>query len=194
MKKFIIKFSLIGSVLCSSAVYAQSNSDTLREIVDTYRSNPQRLNDFVAQGDGTVVDKRTGLQWMRCGLGQTWTGKTCEGEGKKYTWEEAKKQTLDFAKHNDWRVATLPELETLVYCSSGKDMGREYNLDPCDDEYQVPTIADAMFPNTKDDIYWSSSIGSDEDESALGIGFYYGATHSDYKSEKHYVRLVRNQN
>ncbi len=197
IEKSIIKLSLMSCILLVSTIYADANEPKkitspagLSKIADSYRSKAQRLKDFVVQGDGTVVDKRTGLQWMRCGLGQTWTGKTCEGEAKKYMWEEAKKQTLNFAQYNDWRLATLPELETLVYCSSGKDMGREYILDPCDGEYQVPTIADEIFPNTKDEIYWSSSIDTDDDDAALRIGFYDGSTHNDYKSEKHYIRLV----
>ena len=31
-------------------------------------------SDFTDNGDGTVTHQKTGLTWMRCALGQTWTG------------------------------------------------------------------------------------------------------------------------
>lgn len=62
-------------------------------------------------GDGTVTDVITGLQWMRFSLGQEWIGGVCKGEAKKYPWQAA----LDAAKalnlkggyagRQDWRVS-----------------------------------------------------------------------------------------
>jgi hypothetical protein len=34
---------------------------------------------FADNRDGTVTDNGSGLMWMRCALGQSWTGKTCTG-------------------------------------------------------------------------------------------------------------------
>ncbi len=56
----------------------------LMAITDNYRSQAGREQDFVPQDDGTVIDKRTGLQWMRCSLGQTWTGTMCSGHPDAY--------------------------------------------------------------------------------------------------------------
>ena len=36
-------------------------------------------SDFIDNQDGTVTHKSTGLTWMRCAMGQTWTGSTCTG-------------------------------------------------------------------------------------------------------------------
>lgn len=45
---------------------------------------------FYASKDGSMVwDEATGLVWARCSLGQTWTGKTCAGDGSKHTFDEA---------------------------------------------------------------------------------------------------------
>ncbi len=34
---------------------------------------------FLDHGNGTVTDQHTGLTWMRCKLGQTWSGNSCLG-------------------------------------------------------------------------------------------------------------------
>jgi len=34
---------------------------------------------FTDNGDGTVTDQATGLQWKRCSEGQDWSGGTCTG-------------------------------------------------------------------------------------------------------------------
>ncbi len=169
----------------------------LMAITDNYRSQADREQDFVLQGDGTVIDKRTGLQWMRCSLGQTWTEAMCSGHPDAYNWLQAKKQATNFAGYNDWRLATRFELETLVYCSSAKDKGRKggdrwFGLDWCDDNYQRPTISQKAFPDTeKHAFYWSSSPYADYDSNAWGVDFYYGYDDFSYKDNNHFVRLVR---
>ncbi len=168
----------------------------LMAITDNYRSQANREQDFVPQGDGTVIDKRMGLQWMRCSLGQTWTETMCSGEANKYDWQQANAQTRNFAGYSDWRLPTHFELETLIYCSSGKDKGREgenrrFYLDWCAGNYQRPTIGQKAFPDTKDGFYWSSSPHADYDSNAWGVDFYYGYDDFSYKDNNHFVRLVR---
>lgn len=75
---------------------------------------------YIENGDGTVTDTVTQLQWMRCSLGQTWNGAGCSGEQKEMTWEEAKGKTARYAGHGDWRTPSIEELRTLVYCSNGQ--------------------------------------------------------------------------
>lgn len=77
----------------------------LRRITDTWRVHPSRQDDFLPQGDGTVTDQRTGLQWMRCGMGQKWTGKTCEGKGYEYTWQQALEIRHRFAGYSELAIA-----------------------------------------------------------------------------------------
>ncbi len=172
MKKTISSLLLIMSVFAQQS-YADTKSKVvtdeaeLRKITDTYRSNPKRPKDFVPQGNGTVIDKRTGLQWMRCSLGQEWTGKTCKSVPNQHTWEQAKAQQIKLAGYNDWRLPTRFELETLVFCSSGKDKGRAdknedgspYWLKPCDtDNFEEATIVQKIFPHTSLENYCSSQF------------------------------------
>lgn len=167
----------------------------LMAITDNYRSKPSCRNDFVPQGDGTVVDKRTGLQWMRCSVGQGWTGTTCSGELDKYKWQQANAVGGSFAGHSDWRLPTRFELETLVYCSSGKDKGRKseaklFYLNWCDGNYQKPAIVQKAFPNTTDDFYWSSSPDAYYINGAMGVFFSFGSS-GNYMDDNYYVHLVR---
>ena len=65
---------------------------------------------YLDNGDGTVTDPETGLQWMRCSLGQTWNGGNCLGEAQSYTWDEAMtsadelNQGGGYAGYRDWRM------------------------------------------------------------------------------------------
>src|ERR1035437_9456228 len=67
-------------------------------------------------GDGTVTDPTTGLQWMRCAIGQTWSGGTCAGTANTYSWAQANAltNTQTFAGQNDWRLPNIRELQTIV--------------------------------------------------------------------------------
>ncbi len=196
MKKLIISSILVSTTLLLFGCKQNIDPAKLRQITDDYRSNPERINDFVPQSDGTVIDKRTGLQWMRCSLGQVWTGKICDGKPTQYTWDEAMQQKSDFAKYTDWRLPTIFELETLVYCSSGKDYGREKRLKGCKGEYQFPTIIETAFPNTPGlAMHWSSTtIERANSIGGLNVYFLAGSDYFLHKERKiSYVRLVRDR-
>jgi len=123
--------------------------------------------------DGTVTDLRTGLQWKRCSEGQSWNGSTCTGKAKEYTWKEAMSLRSEFAGLSDWRLPSVHDLITLVYCSNGKrlkfkenghyeeplDMYRgEYGCNTkVDDDYQRPTMDLQAFPNASANIHWSAT-------------------------------------
>jgi len=131
--------------------------------------------------------------WMRCSVGQTWTGGTCSGEAKEVHWEEARKQTSSFAGHSDWRTPTIEELLTLVYCSSGKP---EYfrtgaDFSPCAEGYDKPTIVQSAFPNTPSTFVWSSSAHAYHSYGAWGVYFNFGDDDDNVRSGFRHVRLVR---
>ena len=156
---------------------------------------------------GTWRDPKTNLVWMRCSLGQTWNGKTCTGEAKKYTWQEA----LDAAKafnsnggvggYTDWVIPHIEDLPTIRYCSTGFDNTREIPTkagdtktieDGCKGEgYQRPTINQTIFPNTKDSVYWSSSPLANDGAYAWSVYFYDGSGGYGGKGYARFVRLVR---
>ncbi len=109
---------------------------------------------FDIHGDGTVTDRRTQLQWMRCHLGQTWANGTCEGLGPTYDWQGALQAAADvnsgasdvdgdgqtgFAGYTDWRVPNMAELWTIVEFSC-----------------YSPPINELLFPRTTAQ-YWAST-------------------------------------
>lgn len=194
------KYLFVGVLLTfgfSSVAEVVTDAEKLREITKDYRAKTTRVNDFVSQGDGTVLDKRTGLQWMQCSLGQTWDGKTCEGylgfgEGK--TFEQAQ-QAITFAGYGDWRLPTLWELETLVYCGGGKfssNATKNELLTNCDGDFEEPAIVQQIFPNTADGWYWTSTRYSEDgsDEIAV-VNFSIGDDGSYSEDSEFQVRLVR---
>lgn len=70
--------------------------------------------DFRDNGDGTVVHLKTGLMWMRCPLGQTWTGGSCSGEARRLSWQQALTMAYSYAGYNDWYLPSRTELSSIV--------------------------------------------------------------------------------
>lgn len=68
-------------------------------------------NDFVDNGDGTITDRTTGLQWMK------------KDSGKGMNWQDAIQYAnkLNYARHNDWRLPNIKELQYIVDYSRSPD-------------------------------------------------------------------------
>ena len=119
----------------------------------------------------------------------------------RFKWQEALDHAKDmsFAGSNDWRVPTIKELNTLVYCSNGYQI--KYKKDgfksigDCDkggkNNYQKPTINQTLFPNTPISGFWSASPGADDAGGAWRVSFIHGYDDNDFRSSSFRVRLVR---
>lgn len=151
-------------------------------------------------GDGTITDAKTNLTWMRCSLGQQWTGSTCAGLSMEMSWNEALKtaQSFSYAGHSDWRVPTVDELDTLVQCPAGRKPSARPNGEYVTDtngfcngsEYNNPKINIIAFPNTPSRVFWSSSPYAGYSDRAWYVGFSDGYVYySKYNGPR--VRLVR---
>ncbi len=137
---------------------------------------------FTDNGDGTVNDTATHMMWMRCSLGQTWTGSTCEGTPAPLSWDAAQAAATalnkqgGYAKHGDWRMPRIPELANIIerQCAS-------------------PRTNIAIFPSTPAGFYWTASErhGKGNENEAYVLSFGPEGTAGDPKSEQHFVRLVR---
>lgn len=140
--------------------------------------------DFIDNADGTVRHRVTGLTWMRCSVGETWSGGSCTGTASYYNFEEARMLTSNFANHSDWRLPTPWELVTIV----------DYDI-------LEPAVNHALFPSTPGTYYWSGLPYAGATIAVCvtwpcGTGwkvdFFSGVTSTSPKSETNRVRLVRN--
>ena len=77
-----------------------------------------------------VYDRKTGITWQRCTLGQQWREGRCDGTSTPYTWDQARALRVD-----GWRLPTMVELETLI------DLNRKARR-------VHPNIDTALFPYT----------------------------------------------
>lgn len=130
--------------------------------------------DFIDNQDGTVTHKITGLTWMRCAMGQTWTGSSCSGAASTYTYEQAVALKHSFAEHSGWRLPNIAELQTIV-----------------ERENSNPPINNTIFPNTPNNAFWSSSPYVGSTNYAWYVYFYDGYVHDGSRNISLPVRLVR---
>ena len=184
MNKFartLLPFFFVA-LLPSQGMASQNNQDGM--IDDQYRDN----------GDGTITDTTTNLTWMRCLLGQQWTGSTCAGKPAEYTFKEATHAAVGFsyAGKSDWRMPTIEELYSLVDCDSGQKV--VFSRDRggiCRPPYQSPAINLDVFPKTPNSGVWSVSPRAEFPDASWSVGFYNGNAGGANHSFEYLVRLVR---
>jgi Protein of unknown function (DUF1566) len=157
---------------------------------------------------GIVRDKTTGLEWMRCALGQNWDGKTCLGQAKQFTYDQAARAAEDInasrsvADRSDWRVPTHRQLHSLVHCTLGtrtveidlKDGGAPLQQVCIVDGKVGPTLVQSAFPNLpggSGSWFWSSSPQVGVADHAWFIQFFSGYVSAGYRVNPYFVRLVR---
>lgn len=134
---------------------------------------------FSVNSDGSVLDKQTGLTWMRCALGQSWNAGTCTGTATGYAWHDADwakdAVNLDgYAGHTDWRVPLVPELASIV------ELG-------CADH----RINDTVFPKTPSGPFWSRTEKPRTEDLAYALDFGAGGAAAKLKTSSASLRLVR---
>ena len=151
---------------------------------------------YAINSNGTVTDKETGLQWMRCSLGQTWDGNGCTGNLLFLRAQQAAYEAFQsrFAGHSDWRLPTVDELKTLVYCSSGKPVYWNTIGRSCQGDFQKPTLYLGAFPSAPAIVYWTiTPLQADPGEDYnLTVSFNYGHVYYSYFSDAYEAaRFVR---
>ena len=136
-------------------------------------------NRFTINNDGTVSDTKTGLTWKKCSEGQS--GVDCRiGTATTYTWQGALQQAQSvnnnggFAGYKNWRLPSIKELNSIV-----------------EEQCSEPSINLAVFPESQNNAYWSSSPDAYGSSVAWLVGFSYGYSGGNDKSSGYFVRLVR---
>ena len=88
------------------------------------RGNPAYgKNDFRDNHDGTITDRATGLVWSKADSGQG------------MNWQEAlawvqKKNAEKFLDHNDWRLPSVKELQSIVDYTRSPETSHSPAIDP----------------------------------------------------------------
>ncbi len=141
MKKRHVLFLLVlGSSLAMAEQTCDSHTYPMSMHADQYHDN----------GDGTVTDNQSKLTWMRCSLGQTWTGTTCTGTPTTHSLPVALAEACKlneqggYAGRSDWRVPQIPELAMIVE--------RQCNN---------PRTNQALFPETPASYFWTATSPAD---------------------------------
>ena len=133
------------------------------------------LTDFILNGQEAQSINQN-LTWLRCTAGQRWTpDDTCSGQPMLLTHDETVLASNIASEQlgGSWRLPLREELEQIVCDNCGP-----------------PKINEAIFPNTPSGTFWTNTpsrkkfywIVSFLNGNSFGVG---------YKSQKRYVRLVR---
>ncbi len=90
--------------------------------------------------DHIVIDLKSGVEWLRCSVGQRWNGAQCVGDIIKLNQEMSVKaiNLADEQLGGNWRLPTREELENIV-CH----------------ECNQPKIDASIFPNTPAEPFWT---------------------------------------
>lgn len=164
MRIFIL---LIG--LVTTLVQAQTCQGNISQTSPT--------DSFILESSGTATDTRTGLEWMRCSLGQFWNGATCEGDPSQLNWQQALNLAhgFEFANKSGWRLPNLKELASITERSCVR-----------------PSINATLFPNTAEDDYWTSTPTMTDPQRAWVVAFFNSSNSVKQKQLFVFARLVRN--
>ena len=168
----------LSTVLLAGALINASNWSYQCNTVERPLSTP--LDRFDINNDGTLTDFESGLTWMRCALGQQWSGDTCVGRAQSYTWQAAQQQVMalnqhgGYADHADWRMPKLPELASII-----------------ERQCAYPRINISLFPNTQPVFFWSANAKPGSESLGYALSFGPEGVSVMNRETLSHVRLVR---
>jgi hypothetical protein len=120
------------------------------------------VNGFADQGNGTVLDRATGLIWMQADSGDSAFRKFATGSQRrdgKLDWQEALAfcSKLDWAGQKDWRLPNAKELQSIVDYGRSPEATHSAAIDPI---FKVTSIVDES--RTRDyPYYWTGTTHLD---------------------------------
>ncbi|MDH5301716.1 MAG: DUF1566 domain-containing protein [Gammaproteobacteria bacterium] len=135
---------------------------------------------FDVRNDGTILDKKTKLQWMQCSLGMQWQQGECTGRALRYDWSRVQDEvgvinsSRGFANATGWRLPTQVELESLI-----------------DKRCYDPTVNSQYFSRTVSAGYWTSTGYPGYNGGMMLVYFLHGQSYLANKERDWFVRLVR---
>lgn len=125
--------------LCAPAVAMQECEDTILS------NQPDGRYEFRFKGL-VAYDRVTGLEWMRCPVGQQLEDGLCGGEATQATWQDALHlaRKSDYAGRTDWRLPNPKEFGSII------DLSCRY---PALNNYVFPHL----FQTDESALFWSST-------------------------------------
>ena len=122
------------------------------------------MADFVKKGD-VVHDSESRLTWQDNSVVES--REMLYGEAKEYC------EKLSLAGHDDWRLPTVYELQSIV------------------DLTQYEPALQRGFHYAASESYWSSTLYADDKDRAWDVNFKSGSTEHNRHSYDFFVRCVR---
>lgn len=131
---------------------------------------------FEISTNGLIIDNNSRLMWMRCSVGQNWSGNECDGVASRTLWRDAVNfaSTINYENHSDWRLPNKNELNSIVETACA-----------------FPAINTQIFPQTVSSAYWTSSPYDNETKHIWVIYFTDGTIFAMAGSGAASIRLVR---
>ena len=133
---------------------------------------------FLAR-DHLVVDLRSGVEWMRCSVGQQWNGKNCDGKIIRLNHDDVAKAIVIANEQlgGHWRLPTRKELEGLV-CAACETI----------------KIDSDSFPQTVPEPYWTGEVNGFAARHFWSVNFMTGYTYGRFFPQQELaVRLLRDR-
>ncbi len=164
----LFSFFLIGGLVLP--VYAQK--------CDSSKSATAPFSQFGIAARATITDNKNDNTWLRCPVGMTWDGHSCEGISFTYTWTGAvvaidELNANNHAGRSDWRLPTVEELNTVVERRCFK-----------------PAIDLKAFPYSPESGFWTDTTVEGAQPRAWVVHFLNGNQYIANKSQTWRLRLV----
>jgi len=153
-------------------------SPVMAQKCDTSRPATAPLSRFEATTNGSMKDTKTRLVWLRCSLGMSWNGSSCEGQTLTYTWREAVTEVNELnarkaAGRSDWRLPSMDELQSIVEFRCFK-----------------PAINLQAFPYTPESGFWTDTVSEGVSPRVIVVLFLHGKAYIANKNQRWRVRPV----
>ena len=133
---------------------------------------------FLAR-DHLVIDLRSGTEWMRCSVGQQWTGTSCDGKIIRLNHDDVARAIVIANEQlgGNWRLPSRKELEGLV-CAA------------C----ETVKIDSDSFPQTVPEPYWTGEVNGFAARHFWSVNFMTGHTYGRFFPQQELaVRLLRDR-
>ncbi len=167
---------LVGGLVCGLVALAAGNAKA--------KQAPKEAGHKAKVGGEPKEVKQPGVElyWLRCPLGQRWTGSSCKGDAWGMDWHKAKN-----ACPSGYRLPTKHEFMSLLSgCDADVRGGKSGYCNNCAKSKKCRS----MF-GKDESWYWSSSSDAADSSYAWLVNFYPGYVYLDDKDYDHHVRCVR---